>query len=98
MDLHGLAMVILGPPVEGAETICFANPAARIRRELFLREGKPVGGALIGDISGAGPLHALIAAGLPLTDAQARLLAPGRRNVIPFPDRAGVKRAFLLNP
>ena len=63
MELHGLAMVILGPPVDGAEVISYTRPEECIRRELFLVGGRPVGGALIGDISAAGTLRALINAG-----------------------------------
>jgi NADPH-dependent 2,4-dienoyl-CoA reductase/sulfur reductase-like enzyme len=96
MELHGLAMVILGPPVDGAEVIAFSNPEAGIRRELFLREGRPVGGALIGDISAAGTLHALINAGRAMTPDETRLLRPGTRNVIPFPGHLAPKMAVIL--
>jgi len=93
MELHGLAMVILGPPAEGTEVISFSNPEAGIRRELFLRGGKPVGGALIGDISAAGTLHALINAGRAMTPGEMRLLKPGTRNVIPFSEHSGTRKA-----
>ncbi len=96
MELDGLAMVILGPPVAGAETISFGNAAAGIRRELFLRGGKPVGGALIGDISAAGTLHALLSSGRTMTAAELRLLAARSRTVIPFPERAGRRTAYIL--
>ena len=98
MELHGLAMVILGPPVEGAEVISYARPEERIRRELFLVGGKPVGGALIGDISAAGTLHALINAGREITAAEAALLRPQTRSVIRFPENAGRRQALILSP
>ena len=60
-----------------------------MRRELFLVGGKPVGGALIGDISAAGTLRALINAGREITPADAALLRPRSRSVIPFPDQTG---------
>lgn len=63
MNLHGLSIVILGAQVPGAERISSARPAEGIYRELFLLDGRVVGGALVGDISGAGPLHALMASG-----------------------------------
>ncbi len=97
MELDGLAMVILGPPVAGAEVICHARPDERVRRELFLVCGKPVGGALIGDISAAGTLHALITAGREINPEEAALLRPQSRRVIAFPDHRGRKRALILS-
>jgi nitrite reductase (NADH) large subunit len=97
MELHGLAMVILGPPVDGAEVISFTSREGRIRRELFLRGGKPVGGALIGDISAAGMLHALINAGREITPGDAALLKPLTRSVIRFPKHAGRRQALILS-
>jgi NADPH-dependent 2,4-dienoyl-CoA reductase/sulfur reductase-like enzyme len=58
MNLHGLSVAILGAPVPGAEVIRYASPGEDIHRELFIHGGRIVGGALVGDISGAGPLHA----------------------------------------
>lgn len=98
MELHGLAMVILGPPVSGAEAISHARPEASVRRELFLVEGRPAGGALIGDISAAGTLHALINAERPLTARDAGLLRPRTENVIRFPEQTGRKQALILSP
>ncbi|MBW2306534.1 MAG: NAD(P)/FAD-dependent oxidoreductase [Deltaproteobacteria bacterium] len=63
MNLHGLSIVILGPPVEGAEVIHYTESADSIYRELFIRDGRIVGGALVGDISGAGTLHAAMTTG-----------------------------------
>ncbi|MCX5818330.1 MAG: NAD(P)/FAD-dependent oxidoreductase [Deltaproteobacteria bacterium] len=98
MELHGIAMVVLGPPVVGAEVISHARPEASVRRELFLIDGRPVGGALIGDISAAGTLHALINAGRPLTARDAGLLRPQTGNVIRFPEQTGRREALILSP
>jgi NAD(P)H-nitrite reductase large subunit len=98
MELHGIAMVVLGPPVAGADVISHARPEASVRRELFLVDGRPVGGALIGDISAAGTLHALINAGRPLTLRDAGLLWPQTGNVIRFPEQTGRREALILSP
>ena len=89
MELHGLAMVILGPPVDGAEVISYARPEECIRRELFLIGGRPAGGALIGDISAAGALRALIHTGDEINTREAALLKPKTKSVIPFPVHRG---------
>jgi nitrite reductase (NADH) large subunit len=98
MELHGLAMVVLGPPVQGAKVISHARPEASVRRELFLADGKPVGGVLIGDITAAGALHALINAGRPLTAADSGLLRPQTRNIIRFPEQTARREALILSP
>jgi 3-phenylpropionate/trans-cinnamate dioxygenase ferredoxin reductase subunit len=98
MELYGLAVVILGPPRVGAEVISHARPENSVRRELFLVDGRPAGGALIGDISAAGTLHALINAGRPLTDRATGLLRPHTRNIIRFRKQAGRKEALILSP
>ena len=98
MELHGLAMVILGPPVEGAEVIAYEKPREGMRRELFLAGGKPVGGALIGDISAAGTLRALVGAGRKMYEGDAPLLAPRAERVVRFREHAGGRRALILLP
>ena len=97
MELHGLAIVILGPPIPGAEAVSHARPEAGVRRELFLHGGKPVGGALIGDISAAGPLHALMNAGREINTGDIELLRPCRQAVIRFPEQAGRRQALILS-
>jgi NAD(P)H-nitrite reductase large subunit len=97
MELHGLAMVILGPPVDGAEVIAYARPEANVRRELFLVGGKPVGGVLIGDISAAGTLRAMISAGKEIGTGDAALLKPRTGSVIRFPNQSGRKQALILS-
>ena len=97
MELHGLAMVILGPPVDGAEVISYAKPEDKIRRELFLIGGKPVGGSLLGDISAAGTLHALIQSGKTVGAGEVALLRPKTTGVIPFPEPTGRREALILS-
>ena len=79
MELHGLPLVILGPPVPGARVISYQNHRRGVWREIFLVDGRIVGGALIGDISGAGILHAMMATGRPVKDEE--LLQPGRQAI-----------------
>ena len=98
MELHGLAMVILGPPVDGAEVIAYARPEENVRRELFLVGGKPIGGALIGDISAAGTLRALIGAGREIHTGEASLLKPRTGSVIRFQEQSGRRQALILAP
>ncbi len=95
MELHGLAMVILGPPVEGARVLAYAQEG--VRRELFLVGGRSVGGALIGDISAAGTLHALIHAGREITSTDEALLRPRTANIIRFSENSGRRQALILS-
>jgi NAD(P)H-nitrite reductase large subunit len=78
--------------------ISYARPEVSVRRELFLIDGRLVGGALIGDISAAGTLHALINAGRPLTVRDTGLLRPQTGNVIRFPEQPGRREALILSP
>ena len=98
MELHGLAMVILGPPVDGAEVISYTRPEECIRRELFLIGGRPAGGALIGEISAAGTLHALINAGDEINTEETALLNLKTKSVIHFPENSGRRQALILSP
>ena len=98
MELHGLAMVILGPPVDGAEVISYTRPEECIRRELFLIGGRPAGGALIGEISAAGTLHALINAGDEINTEDTALLNLKTKSVIHFPENSGRRQALILSP
>jgi len=63
MNLNGLSLAILGSPVPGAQRKRFSRPDSSVYRELFHRDGKIVGGALIGDISNGGCLHTLMNTG-----------------------------------
>jgi NAD(P)H-nitrite reductase large subunit len=68
-----------------------------VHRELFLVGGKPVGGALIGDISAAGTLHALISAGRQLTAADEALVRPKSGHIIRFSENRGPRQALILS-
>jgi nitrite reductase (NADH) large subunit len=98
MELHGLAMVILGPPVDGAEVIAYARPEENVRRELFLVGGIPIGGALIGDISAGGTLRAMIGAGREIHTGEALLLKPRTGSVIRFQEQSGRRQTLILAP
>jgi len=97
IDLHGLAMVVLGPPVAGAEVISYSKPEAEMLRELFLIDGKPVGGSLIGDISAAGMLHTFINTGRTIGPEEVAFLKPRMRTVIRFPKHSGQRQALILS-
>jgi NADPH-dependent 2,4-dienoyl-CoA reductase/sulfur reductase-like enzyme len=62
-SLHGLPLVVLGAPVQGCEEISYAKNGEHIFREIFLQNGRLIGGALLGDISAAGPLHHRVISG-----------------------------------
>ena len=60
MNLNGLSLVVLGVPVPGVQVSIYSRPKDGIYRELFHRDGKIVGGALIGNISNGGRLHGMM--------------------------------------
>jgi NADPH-dependent 2,4-dienoyl-CoA reductase/sulfur reductase-like enzyme len=60
MNLQGLALNMLGAFVEGSEEVAYAPRAGGILRQVFLQDDRIIGGALVGDISGAGPIHQLM--------------------------------------
>ena len=76
MNLFGLSLTVLGPPVEGAEVVSYSNPANNTYRELFLIDHRIMGGALVGDIRGAGSLHAKMVAGEELDTQNPELIDP----------------------
>ena len=57
MNLQGLALNMLGAFPEGSQEVSYAPLAGGILRQVFLHDGRIAGGALVGDISGAGPIH-----------------------------------------
>lgn len=90
MNLYGVSLAILGRPVSGAEVVRIREPG--LFRELFLVQGKIVGGALVGDITGAGRLHALLNSGVEVGEAAVSLLRPRA----PFrPARGRIRACFL---
>ncbi|MBI5966316.1 MAG: hypothetical protein HY882_00460, partial [Deltaproteobacteria bacterium] len=76
LNLHGLSVIILGPPVPGAEAISYENQSEGVYRELFLASGRIVGGALVGEISAAGPLHHLMINGKEAGSEVYKLIKP----------------------
>lgn len=100
MNLHGLSLAILGPPVEGAERLCLISPRQGSYRELFLVGGRIVGGALIGDLSAAGPLQTLMASGKEISPGVVDLLRQGNRVLSRLPGDGGQRRIrakYFLN-
>ena len=75
MNLNGLSLAVLGAPVPGALRRVFAPPGTSVFRELYLVDGRIVGGALVGDIAGAGRLHSMMSSGERVDSAGFGLLA-----------------------
>jgi len=63
LNLQGLSLVMLGSPVAGSEEITYTDDAEKIHRQASLQDGRIVGGALLGDTSGAGLFHQLMIQG-----------------------------------
>jgi NADPH-dependent 2,4-dienoyl-CoA reductase/sulfur reductase-like enzyme len=63
LNLQGLPLALLGAPVGGSEEISCAPARGGVFRQAFLRDGRLIGGALLGDIASAGPLHHLMIQG-----------------------------------
>jgi NAD(P)H-nitrite reductase large subunit len=76
MNLQGLSLNMLGAFLEGSEEVSYAPQAGGILRQVFLREGRIIGGALVGDITGAGPMHHLMINGKEPAQEISRLIKP----------------------
>ncbi len=76
MNLQGLALNMLGAFVEGSEEVSYAPQAGGILRQVFLLDGRIIGGALVGDITGAGPMHHLMINGKDSAQEISRLIKP----------------------
>jgi NADPH-dependent 2,4-dienoyl-CoA reductase/sulfur reductase-like enzyme len=76
MNLQGLSLHMLGAFVEGSEEISYGPPAGGFLRQVFLHQGRMIGGALVGDISGAGPMHHLMIRGDDSAQEISRLIKP----------------------
>jgi len=76
MNLQGLPLHMLGAFVEGCQEFAYAPQAAGILRQIFLHDGRVVGGALVGDISGAGLMHHLMIRGEDSVQEISRLIKP----------------------
>jgi NADPH-dependent 2,4-dienoyl-CoA reductase/sulfur reductase-like enzyme len=79
MNLHGLSVVILGAPVPGVEVIRYSSPEEGTHRELFIHGGRIVGGTLVGDLSGAGALHAAMITEREMGEGIYEFVYPGSR-------------------
>jgi len=79
MNLFGLSLAILGPPVPGAERIFSSRPQERVYREFFLLGDRIVGGALVGDVSGAGTIHSHMVSGIRIDRSDPELPGPKKR-------------------
>ena len=79
MNLQGLSLVILGASPPDAAIISYDRMADGVYRELFLRNRKIAGGALVGDISGASLLHYLMINGSEVDGDIANFLKPQSR-------------------
>jgi NAD(P)H-nitrite reductase large subunit len=79
MNLFGLSLTVLGAPVKGAETINYDNTRDGVYREIFVKNDQIVGGALVGDITGAGAIHSLMISGRKIHRADPDLLTPHGR-------------------
>jgi NAD(P)H-nitrite reductase large subunit len=99
MNLQGLALSMLGAFVEGSEEIRYVPLLEGILRQVFLREGRITGGALVGDITGAGPLHHLMIQGQDSISEVRRLIKPSFRLMSPnLSERGTVRRRAKLIP
>jgi nitrite reductase (NADH) large subunit len=98
MNLQGLALNMLGAFVEGSEEIAYAPPLEGLLRQVFLREGRITGGALVGDITGAGPLHHLMIQSKDCISEVRRLIKPSFRLMSPNLSERGTgrRRARLI--
>jgi len=76
MNIQGLSLNMLGAFVEGSEEISYGPPAGGLLRQVFLHQGGIIGGALVGDITGAGPMHHLMIRGEDAAQEISRLIKP----------------------
>ncbi len=98
MNLNGLSLTVLGAPVAGATGFSYSDDAAGIYRELYFKDGRIVGGALVGDSSGAGHLHAMMVSGeRHAADVEALVRPSG--SMLPrtsWSYKKRIRRAYLL--
>lgn len=98
MNLQGLALNMLGAFVGGCEEVSYAPPLEGFLRQAFLRQGRINGGALVGDITGAGPLHHLMIQNRDSISEVRRLIKPSFRLMSPNLSERGTgrRRARLI--
>ena len=78
-NIAGVPIMILGGPGVGSGIEARPGPGDGVWREFFMDDGRIVGGALVGDISGAGPLHFSMANGTDVSETTGDLLKPRTR-------------------
>ncbi len=78
-NISGVPLMILGGPGVGSSVEARPGPGDGVWREFFMEEDRIVGGALVGDIAGAGPLHFTMANAEDVSLRVADLLAPRTR-------------------
>jgi len=99
MNLFGFSLVILGAPVAGSAVVSYSDADRGIHRELFVMNDRIVGGALVGDISGAGSLHSAMISGKRIHKNCSDLLKPTGK-VFPnrsWEDVSQAPRAWFIN-
>ena len=84
MNLQGLSFQILGASAPDASVVSYDQTKDGVYRELFLRDRKIAGGALVGDIAGAGFLHYFMINGCENEGNIARFLKPQSRLFSPY--------------
>jgi len=82
-NISGVPVMILGGPGVGSTVESRPGADDGVWREFFMEESRIVGGALVGDISGAGPLHFTMANAETVTGRVADLLTPHTRAMRP---------------
>ena len=84
-NIAGIPIMILGGPGSAGSASVVSRPDADagIWREFFMDGSRIVGGALIGDIAGAGPLHYTMANKKTVGDAAQDLLQRRTRAIAP---------------
>jgi NADPH-dependent 2,4-dienoyl-CoA reductase/sulfur reductase-like enzyme len=80
-SLHGVPLVVLGPAVQGCEEISYTKTTGDIFRQGFLQNDRLIGGALLGDISAAGPLQHRIISGAESGSDAHELIKPSNRAI-----------------
>ncbi|MBL6928974.1 MAG: FAD-dependent oxidoreductase [Rhodospirillales bacterium] len=78
-NIAGVPIMILGGPGVGSSVEARPGPGDGVWREFFMHDGRIVGGALVGDIAGAGPLHFTMAGGEDVSEVADDLLVPRTR-------------------
>ncbi|OGP97458.1 MAG: hypothetical protein A2Z51_12065 [Deltaproteobacteria bacterium RBG_19FT_COMBO_52_11] len=92
MNLQGLSIAMLGAQVEGSEEISYGKPAEGSLRQAFLLQGRMAGGALLGDITAAGPLHYLMFNGREAGSEVNKLIKPPLQAIPPNLQNFGKRR------